>query len=525
MYAPVSPRTATSGGLLQRMNTIAPGPFDVNRQKPEQKTQAPPPVTRGHRRQGTEGSLNNMTMSSRIEVAGAIVRPSTAGAGHARNASTASSSHSRSGSIAPKVPTNTGYGGFGPPSDEIREPLRAENRSQTFPLENINPNPPFRAPSEPRSSSRTRRPSPDMGKGPQADAGRSYTAHRKPSMSGPDLSRPLPPRGASLIRPRVDTQVGAVPPMPDLNLAAEFGIGNPYHTPTESQSSDTSGFSEESKASSRSSPPRSVGTGRSRRQPSDVSQMDVLMADLESTMSDLSPIKLSPNSSPVKNNGQGPRLSPASSPLKTNKEEAPRPLMPPPNMKGAMLPPLSPVDPAIQGVRLPPIPNNAPRSNNAERHMRRPTSSKGNCKGCGEAIKGKSISSADGRLTGRYHKHCFVCKTCSEPFQTSTFYVINDSPYCERHYHKLNGSVCTTCDKGIEGQFLQTENKQKYHPGCLACADCKRTLKHDYFEMNGRVYCERDAFRRTQQQPKFLGAAAGGTNRMERRTTRLMMMG
>jgi hypothetical protein len=38
--------------------------------------------------------------------------------------------------------------------------------------------------------------------------------------------------------------------------------------------------------------------------------------------------------------------------------------------------------------------------------------------------------------------------------------------------------------------------------------------------MNGRVYCERDAYRKAQQR-NFLGT---GTNRMERRTTRLMMM-
>lgn len=168
-------------------------------------------------------------------------------------------------------------------------------------------------------------------------------------------------------------------------------------------------------------------------------------------------------------------------------------------------------------------PEPAPRDRSPARRPSRPTTAKGNCKGCGEAIKGKSISSADGRLTGRYHKGCFVCKTCVEPFQTSTFYVIDDAPYCERHYHKLNGSVCTTCDKGIEGQYLESAGKQKFHPECLKCSDCRRNLRNDYFEMNGRVYCERDAFRRAQQG-RNLGVPGAGTNRMERRTTRLMMM-
>jgi hypothetical protein len=110
-----------------------------------------------------------------------------------------------------------------------------------------------------------------------------------------------------------------------------------------------------------------------------------------------------------------------------------------------------------------------------------------------------------------------------EPFQTATFYVIDDAPYCERHYHKLNGSVCIGCDRGIEGQYLETERRQKFHPQCLTCSDCQRILRHDYFEMGGRVYCERDAFHRAQQG-RFLGPGPGGNNRMQRRTTRMMMM-
>ncbi|EPE08316.1 lim domain-containing protein [Ophiostoma piceae UAMH 11346] len=82
-----------------------------------------------------------------------------------------------------------------------------------------------------------------------------------------------------------------------------------------------------------------------------------------------------------------------------------------------------------------------------------PPPSRGNCKACGDLITGKSVSSADGRLTGRYHKACFVCTTCSEPFTSAEFYVHNDMPYCERHYHEVNGSLCGTCNNGIEGHM------------------------------------------------------------------------
>jgi hypothetical protein len=506
-YAPVSPRTASSGGLLQRMNTIAPGPFDLNgRGRPSESAS-----DRGHRRQGTAGSLRDTTMSSATsEVGASIRRPSTAGLEHSRT-STHSSNDSSSGMMLPRLPRKNGYGGFGPPGASDPEPISADNRSQTFPLRSEVQGPPMRWPSEPGPGPRMRRPSNESSRGPMdIDWSRSPSRSRarKQSSSGPDLSRPLPPpRGESLIRSRVYGKLGDAPPVPaNLNLAAEFGIGNPYHTPSESQSSIASDYSDASKASSTSSPPLSTGAGRSRRQPSDTTKVDLLMTDLESSMAELNPreVKTSP-----------PR----------NRQYA-RELQPRPKLDPFMLSPESPIDPAIQRGRLSPSPSRNtehPRASPENKRVHRPTTAKGNCKGCGEPIKGRSVSSADGRLTGRYHKQCFMCKTCSKPFQTSTFYVINDAPYCEHHYHKLNGSICTTCDKGIEGQYLESEVKQKFHPGCLTCADCRRSLRKDYFEMNGRVYCERDAFRRAQRG-RFLEPGGGGSNKMERRTTRLMMM-
>jgi uncharacterized CHY-type Zn-finger protein len=508
-YAPVSPRTPSTGGFLQRMNTIAPGPFDMNKRKnAEVKEKAAP---QGHRRQGTEGSVKDMVMASRVEEGESINRPSTTEPGHKRTL-TSSSNGSRS-EFTTKAPKKNVYGGYGPPTAEpstYPEPLRAESRSQTFPLESPSQEAPYRRPTDPLPGSHDR--------------------HKaKPSLSGPILSRPLPPRGASLIRPRVKIEDGVAPPLPDLNLAAEFGVGNPYHTPTDSQSSHTSGYSEASHASSRSSPPRSPPRSI-RGDILEVSPVDSLMADLETTLS-LSPKKVTRPSPPRDLQPKGLALN--TSPTKSTEQFA-RSLAPPPILKNMMLAPESPMDPAIQNGRLSPAPPSSfrsepPRPSTSERRPspgeRRPSTAKGNCKGCSEPIKGKSISSADGRLTGRYHKQCFVCNTCQEPFQTATFYVIDDAPYCERHYHKLNGSTCTTCDKGIEGQYLESGRKQKFHPHCLACADCKRILKRDYFEMNGRVYCERDAWKRSQQ-PKFAGngGLGVGTNRMERRTTRLMMM-
>jgi hypothetical protein len=75
--------------------------------------------------------------------------------------------------------------------------------------------------------------------------------------------------------------------------------------------------------------------------------------------------------------------------------------------------------------------------------------------------------------------------------------VLDDRPYCEQHYHKLNGSLCGSCGRGIEGQYLEDESAVKHHVGCFKCASpaCGMALRDGYFEVNGKAYCEKDAWR------------------------------
>ncbi|KAF2153914.1 hypothetical protein K461DRAFT_118486 [Myriangium duriaei CBS 260.36] len=161
------------------------------------------------------------------------------------------------------------------------------------------------------------------------------------------------------------------------------------------------------------------------------------------------------------------------------------------------------------------------------------------CRGCKQPIVGKSVKASDGRLTGRYHRPCFVCTTCRAPFTSSQVYVLHDRPYCEYHYHALNSSLCASCDTGIEGQYRETEKREKYHPRCLTCRTCRETLSEEYFEVNSNVYCERHAMAEVRRlaQPGPMGAgggygggpAQGGLAppngwKAERRRTRLGMM-
>jgi hypothetical protein len=235
----------------------------------------------------------------------------------------------------------------------------------------------------------------------------------------------------------------------------------------------------------------------------------------------------------------------------------------------------SPTDPAFQNGRLTPVerlglhhtqttpelpaqtpiqPANNPEQDPKRRPMLRSKttgSNKGQCRGCSKIIGAnqKSVSSADGRLTGRYHKECFACTTCHNAFATADFYVLRDQPYCAQHYHTLNGSLCGSCGHGIEGQYLEATRSEakgieKFHAKCFTCVMCRVVLKHDYFAHHGRFFCERDIHRvagpsnrpPNGRGPATTGLGPGGSSYLspgnamprgkfpERRSTKLMIM-
>lgn len=375
--------------------------------------------------------------------------------------------------------------------------------------------------------------------------------------------------------PQEDKRLDDAPPMPQLLTSQSYETTNPYHTPHESVSSNDSYGSGVKSGSSRSSPPLNSplndlspqqkgqfgsdgfndafqgfqfgvegqtedqrrnsqeGTVPATATPQAPIQQYTLVGSQASSLPALSdpPPSVRPTS-PLHSQQQSSPILSRSPPSVRPVQPAPAPLRnfpmrptvsPTGSPEGYLASPASPYTDLTSNTGLsvgvprpPPIPE-------APAKKRTPTS-KGQCRGCNTAIYGKSISSADGQLTGRYHKQCFVCKTCRAPFQTTDFYVHNNNPYCGRHYHEQNGSLCTNCDRGIEGQYLETDRRQKFHPYCFTCQECHRILRDDFFEWNNRILCEQHAFgdaQRAALQPSSLGP---GRRYPERRTTRLMIM-
>ncbi|KAH7326164.1 hypothetical protein B0I35DRAFT_127317 [Stachybotrys elegans] len=505
--------------VMQRIGNIAPGPFDGSRtSSPGNRmlTQSPAPMDRS----GTPSSQGNGSMAP------------------------------------PRAPRKDGYGGFGPRSTNS-DFDNGTPRSETFPRPSLPMAAPERRPSAPAFQSEQPRPASSASRHMQ-----------RPSM-GPDTSRPPPPRTSGLLAHKQQN-----PSHSSVDLAAEFGIGNPYHTPSDSGSSGYSSQSNQpSYASSQTSPTRSQPP----RTPTDMGDMTRAMNDFHMGSSlkvdqayrgplhtpsprldspyapsfyGSSPkdILFPPNDLPMQDGlrtpnsprsfSQSPRspgLYPASPqdrpdtrwfdtrPFEPQRSETlPSPRqpqgLPMPSRKDSLPELRRDAGQGMEGASgslpspsmlPPPLAPRAERKSSRDPGM---PSSRGDCKSCRLPIKGKSISSADGRLTGKYHKACFVCTTCSEPFTSAEFYVLDDKPFCGRHYHKLNGSLCGSCKRGIEGQYLADEASIKYHVGCFRCLDCGQSLSNGYFEVEGRAYCERDAARRVAPPPTRSPGGMGEPN-------------
>ena len=491
--------------MLQRMNTIAPGPFNVR--------------DKGDSRHS--GIKRTVTMSSH----GEYVRPSSSASGknHVQRPSTSSSNYTRNPSLSsisggprstvdrerldpPAVPALPLPRRPSQPNDQppISNPnsqeehqfemLRQENRSHTYPTDGHNRTEPAdstkapkeRRPSEPGRISHRVTPSVAAANRPLHEIG--STSSFKPSRGransiSPEKFDTGSSRSTSRTGAKNDQRFEDAPPLPLPTRALEFSVGNPYHTPNESTSSNESSGSDRKSGSSRSTPPL---PGSPERKSSDARD-------------GTDPMDNFPKSIRTAPTAEEPASRRRAQPPSFSRPMYSRPMDPPPQREPVLLAPDVHTDPAVQSGRTspvgsppesflssPPLPDSLrispapfaqPRAPSSP--VRRPTTAnKGNCRGCGELIKGKSVSSKDGQLSGRYHRDCFVCKTCRAPFPTADFYVLGNHPYCNRHYHQLNGSLCKQCDRGIEGQYVETDSKQKCHPHCFTCqvSDGKMTM-------------------------------------------------
>lgn len=529
LFAPLSPRTNGGENITKRLDAIAPGPFDGRAGSRPSTANASKPSSRegsifGHRRTATQDS----TMS---RDSGPQQRTSVASHGsHVSHASRSSAYSNRSVGLpsSPRAHLRGGSGSAPPPSkpsegiDAFLDRLQRETTAPSHARSGSGSSIRYGMQEKREPPPRPRRPSErDL---PPNDMTNIHNQDYMPFSNNSFQSRAPSRNGSASEEARHFTPPQSLRPPPPL-LATALGLDTPgssLHTPSDSGLSDdsyaSSGF--RSAASSRSSPPGSIA-GHS-REASKLSHSEYAEETYERTAS--------PES--YTNSGSANYVASSGS------HSIPRALSP-----GYSSMPESPMDPAIalgtaferyprsQGTGREPFADNTRRpshANDVHLHLmdnRRPKpASKGNCRGCSEPIVGKSVKDSSGRLTGRYHKQCFVCRTCADPFPTAEFYVFENSPYCEQHYHRLNGSLCGSCHSGIEGQYLETDSRQKFHPGCFTCSTCRIVLRDGYFDVNGQRYCDRHAQSAAAPPREYLGPGNYKPRNLQKRGTRLMMM-
>jgi hypothetical protein len=109
-----------------------------------------------------------------------------------------------------------------------------------------------------------------------------------------------------------------------------------------------------------------------------------------------------------------------------------------------------------------------PQQHVASNGKLKPASTLATCRACKSRISPgqKTVSSKDGKLSGKYHKDCCRCTACFCSFAGGEFYVHEDRPYCAQHYHEANGSLCEVCGHGVEGACVADGNK-RWHAACF----------------------------------------------------------
>lgn len=98
------------------------------------------------------------------------------------------------------------------------------------------------------------------------------------------------------------------------------------------------------------------------------------------------------------------------------------------------------------------------------------------------------FSKKENELSGQWHRECFKCIECAIKFNKRVpCYILRDTPYCQKHYHEENHSICKVCSNYIEGECLENDKVERFHVDCLNCFLCKTAITNDYYIFNGEI--------------------------------------
>ena len=113
------------------------------------------------------------------------------------------------------------------------------------------------------------------------------------------------------------------------------------------------------------------------------------------------------------------------------------------------------------------------------------------CPGCKGPIE--DISDGFHAMGRNWHRNCFVCAHCMEPFAGDDYMAVDTGngpkPYCRADYERLFVPICPTCREPIRKDCV-TVGSKSFHRHCLTCVVCQDQLDNFYI-VDGKNYCEK----------------------------------
>lgn len=106
------------------------------------------------------------------------------------------------------------------------------------------------------------------------------------------------------------------------------------------------------------------------------------------------------------------------------------------------------------------------------------------CAHCNQAITDRCVTALD----KKWHTHCFVCTQCTSPFQ-GNFFERDGRPYCDKCFHQVFAPRCRSCNQPVLGDCVNALGAQ-WHPEHFNCQYCRRAFTGTFFEYEGMPYCE-----------------------------------
>lgn len=428
----------TQSNVMQKMNTIAPGPFQAKRRQ----------GSNGSTALGENKEQTREAPGSRVKVSGTDARANLAVQSHISRPSTASSEQSnasKSREAPPPRPERPAEPIDGFLAALKGDPVSQQNwtapplspRPNTFPLVQDNhessestTQPALRRSAEP--ASRPRRPTLMAPSKAEPSAATMLPSASLVDFPVHDIGKKgLPPRTVSRNDTGMDYRLDHAPPVPAAATlpshahAAHFSSGSASSVSSVGSYGGRSAVSGPSPTTSAASSISMLST--TAEDQSKAYDSIARVAPLQpQTRSNDYPLG-SANPSPA---SQAPATARQQLPASTHSHDAgltssqSSVVQPPsPPKPRYMEPPESPMDPAFQkrvgrpsrSSRDPPtwpqqgqtVDQAMATTKPAAAAGKRPgTAAKHQCRGCKEPITGKSVRAADGRLTGRYHKQC-----------------------------------------------------------------------------------------------------------------------